>query len=242
MSNGRLQIPTENEDFQAALGQVETLINIRKNLVYGDGPVADLDAIISDHLQDLLDEEQSDLEIDLVRALSTLSWIQHKMIDQHFETFEVDQLMNWMIQQMREARDIQIAAPLLHEWSVPVLQFATLGYIVTTEAPHCYLRLAFSLSDTRRFEIHDQYSNYYEDDKIFGFYSFQITKMSWTERSHRVMLGCQQGEVRGRSIFIDMMHERDVMKFLDMLLSDGLGQRIQCIPSEAMSTKYANFS
>ncbi|KAL8918147.1 MAG: hypothetical protein Q9208_007499 [Pyrenodesmia sp. 3 TL-2023] len=229
MRNGRSQVPTENDDFQAALGQIERLLQTRKNLIYSDGPVADLDAIIADHLQDLILEEQSDLEIDRVHALSTLSWIQHKMIDQHFDTSDVDQLINRMIQQMREARGIQIAAPVLHDWSIRVALFGTLGRCVTCAAPYCSPRLVFS-SDTARFELYNLSQSYYKNlNKIYGFETSQITNVSWSERTHRVMIRCKEGEVQSRTIFIDMMRERDVVDFFDMLFSDGYGRRIKCI-------------
>lgn len=108
MRNRRSQTPTEDEEFQAALGQIQTLLDTRKNLVYSDGPVADLDNLILHHLTALLHGEQSDLEIDGVQALSTLSWIQRKMIDQHFDTFKVKLLMDRMMQQMREAKGVEV--------------------------------------------------------------------------------------------------------------------------------------
>lgn len=122
-----------------------------------------------------------------------------------------------------------LQAPLLHEWSVSVAYFGSLGRFVLYDAPHCYLRLVFS-PYTARFELHNQFGSYYEtSSEIYGFETCQITNVSWSERTHRVMIRCKDGEVQSRTIFIDMLRERDVVDFFDMLVSDGYGRRIKCI-------------
>ncbi|KAL8903037.1 MAG: hypothetical protein Q9207_004194 [Kuettlingeria erythrocarpa] len=227
----RWQKPTEDEEFHTALGQIEMLLNTRKNLVYSEGPVADLDAIISDHLQDLLDKEQPELEVDRVRALSKLSWMQRKMINQHFYTFQIEQLINRMVQQMRNARGIPIAPPVVHYCPTPVAQFATLGKVVTTDPPNHYIRLAFcpSYTGTGKFEVHHKSHNYYKQSQGFGFNVSQIAGVSWSEGNYRVTLRCEQGANQSRKIFIDMMHDRDVMKFFDFLVARGFEEEFRCI-------------
>lgn len=119
---------------------------------------------------------------------------------------------------------------LLHDWSVPIAEF-TVGYAnrVVTEAPYRYLKLVSCSHDTRRFEVYDDHGSLYSKNKYFGFKTFDIISVSWSERNNKVMIQCQQGGYPGQPIFIDLMLERDVQKFFDKLAYSERRPSIQSI-------------
>lgn len=101
------QTSLDDGDFQYRLDVMEDLLETRKTFIGTDLPLADLDNIISDKLYTLLNVEQSNLAMDAVSALSKLGRIHSEMVIQRFETVNVQQLIESVIQYMRTQKGIK---------------------------------------------------------------------------------------------------------------------------------------
>lgn len=100
MANNEPHTPFDNDSFLAALDEIKSLLETRKNFVGTELPVIKLDAVISTQLVPLLAGTNFNFAINGLSALSKLSDIHSEMMTQYYDTANVQRLIESVLRQM----------------------------------------------------------------------------------------------------------------------------------------------
>lgn len=99
MTDNGPRIPSDSDSFLAALDDIKSLLETRKNFVGTDLPVTKLDTVISTQLV-ILAGTNFNFAINGVFALRTLSDIHSEMMTQYYDTTNVQHLIGSILRQM----------------------------------------------------------------------------------------------------------------------------------------------